>query len=61
MRYDNLFDVRICPVCGKEFIKRPEHVYTVRIHGHKQFVCSYSCVNDHEKSNGVVHYTNHGV
>lgn len=33
---------RICPVCKKEFIKSPYHIYKAA--GNGAFVCSYSCM-----------------
>ena len=30
-----------CPVCGKEFLPAPQHVY--KLAGGKRLVCSYSC------------------
>ena len=36
----------ICPVCKKEFIPAPEHIYKI---GRTELVCSWSCVMKWEK------------
>ncbi len=41
-----------CPVCGKEFIPAPLHVYKTRLSpagGPVVLVCSWSCVRNGEK------------
>lgn len=36
--------VMICPVCGKEFIPAPYHIYKARVNKNKVLCCSYSCM-----------------
>lgn len=36
------FMEHICPVCGKKFIKAPQHVWKTQHKGGK-YICSYSC------------------
>lgn len=44
------WQMRSCPVCGKEFLPAPQHVYKVDIkRGDIRYVCSYHCVRAHEK------------
>ena len=40
---------QICPVCGKLFIKQPEHVYKITKRGHVMTVCSWKCMRSVEK------------
>ena len=42
---DKLFESIPCPVCGKQFIPTPQHMYRMRDkHGHKsKCVCSWTC------------------
>ena len=35
--------VRICPICGKEFILPCENVYKLIIKGRTKHYCSYTC------------------
>jgi hypothetical protein len=45
---NDLYLVRICPVCGKEFCPAPMHIY--KLPGGKQSrVCSYSCMLEAER------------
>lgn len=38
-----------CPVCGKEFIPAPFHVYKVYTKGQYKLACSWNCVRKWEK------------
>lgn len=38
-----------CPICGKNFIPAPEHIYKIREKGTYKLVCSWGCVRKHEK------------
>lgn len=38
-----------CPVCGKLFIKQPEHVYKINKKKHDVSVCSWKCMRSVEK------------
>lgn len=38
---------RICPVCGKNFVPAPLHIYKIK---YSQLVCSYKCRCEYEKS-----------
>lgn len=45
---------KICPVCGKNFVPAPEHIYRIRINKNRSnLVCTYNCMinwqNKHEK------------
>lgn len=42
--YKDPIVVKICPVCGKEFVPAPDHVYKVTKSGAP--VCSYHCMMD---------------
>ena len=37
---------RICPICGKEFWARPEHVYKRTRWGITVYLCSWHCLNE---------------
>lgn len=38
------FDFRVCPVCGKTFIKPVESIYFMKdSKGRKEYYCSYTC------------------
>ncbi len=39
-----------CPVCGKEFIPAPQHVYKLIKGSKKQFVCTYKCMQAGRRS-----------
>lgn len=39
--------VETCPICGKEYVPAPEHVYHVP--ARKARVCSYKCMLEAEK------------
>ena len=42
------FDYCHCPVCGKDFIKAPMHVY--HVYGKRdRLVCSYHCMRESER------------
>lgn len=64
--------VMICPVCGKEFVPAPEHVYRSdftkkeakklgKDDAFTSLVCSWHCVREHEKHtiNAINKETNH--
>ena len=34
---------KVCPVCGKNFMPAPYHVYKISVNGSKRMVCSYRC------------------
>lgn len=40
-----------CPVCGKEFVPAPMHIYKTRVSpkGSELLVCSWTCVRNGEK------------
>ena len=40
---------QICPVCGKLFIKQPEHVYKITKKKHDMPVCSWKYMRSVEK------------
>lgn len=44
-RLNILFDERICPECGKKFIKAPEHIYKRKLNKKSklEYYCSYTC------------------
>ena len=42
---------KICPVCGKEFITAPQHVYKTSSKGTP--VCSYSCMMKYRKNKQI--------
>ena len=46
------FKNEVCPVCGKEYIPAPKHLYRIPKPNHngKVKVCSYGCVRAYEKS-----------
>lgn len=44
-----VFEIYSCPVCGKNFIPAPEHVYRIRKNKNYVLVCSWRCVRSHEK------------
>jgi hypothetical protein len=46
------FKKEVCPVCGKEYIPAPCHLYKIpnAKHTYKIRVCSYGCVLRYEKS-----------
>lgn len=42
---EKLWEPEECPVCGKKFIRAPEHIYMVTTKkGFREYVCSYSCM-----------------
>ena len=43
---------RICPICGKNFIRSPLHIYMVKT----KPVCSYGCRNKYERENPKKRY-----
>ena len=52
--------LKVCPVCGKEFVPAPWHVYKdKRKGGNRKFVCSYGCMRKSERekkpSKPIVH------
>lgn len=46
---ETLPNTRICPVCKKEFIMAPEHIYKIKTKTGEKKVCSWHCVRDWEK------------
>lgn len=47
------FDYRehICPVCGRQFIPAPQHVYKLARDNHYQKVCSWHCLCEARRGN----------
>lgn len=45
------FDFRVCPVCGKTFIKPVESIYFMKDNkGRKEYYCSYTCYRFAQKN-----------
>lgn len=44
-------DLIKCPVCGKSFIRAPEHIYKAVIDGGVKYLCSWSCFRKVQKEN----------
>lgn len=40
---------RKCPICGKNFIAAPFHIYRAN----SRLVCSWGCVRTYEKKKGI--------
>lgn len=44
-----IIDEKTCPVCGKLFIRQPEHVYKIPKKNNYVPVCSWKCMRSVEK------------
>lgn len=42
---NGVLGVEVCPVCGKEYVPAPQHVYKVK----HRLVCSWGCLRKAEK------------
>lgn len=49
--YNTLFgDMSKCPICGKEFIPAPQHIYKMKTNGgYTKLLCSYHCMRAYEE------------
>ena len=52
--YESLKTMSVCPVCGKEYVQMPQHMWKIGnwdgITGERNIrVCSYSCMRKWEK------------
>lgn len=52
------FRYRVCAMCGKEFIKHPDHIYKVRYKGQLNQCCSYTCYRNALKLKEKLHNEN---
>lgn len=46
-RYEYVFVIKKCPICGKDFHPAPEHSWTIG--SDKKLVCSYTCARKWDK------------
>lgn len=51
--YDERYNFvnKICPVCGKNFVPAPMHIYKIRINKNRtNLVCTYNCMVNWQKT-----------
>lgn len=49
-----VFKMKQCPICGKNFIYYPSYIYKIRIKDHYTRVCSWKCQREWEKCGQVL-------